>query len=155
MLISPAHVMLIWIVMHGQSLSLCETHAHTHTMHTFCLCGLTIKTVYSAATHSTAHTLNCVNVWVCVIFRGCHSHKWFSPVFNYWLCGLRICVRYLPLIREVWCVHKALQKLFFFFLNHFLELLDVSDFNPWNQLFLLFIWILKTVSSRRLDGERV
>lgn len=42
------------------------------------LCWGTIKTVSNAATYSTAHTLNCVNVWVHIIFLGCHSLRLFS-----------------------------------------------------------------------------
>lgn len=46
-------------------------------------CWGTIKTVSNVATHSSARTLNCVNVWVHMIFQGCHSLRLFSPVFNY------------------------------------------------------------------------
>ena len=61
-----------------------HTHTHTHTHIPLSLCWGTIKTVSNAATYSSAHTLNCVNVWVHIIFQGCHSLRLFSPVFNYW-----------------------------------------------------------------------
>lgn len=70
-------------------LTLARSHTHVHLS----LCWGTIKTVYNAATYSSARTLNCVNVWVHVIFQGCHSLRLFSPVFNYWapwLCRLRM-----------------------------------------------------------------
>ena len=92
LLVFPHRTMVIRVVMHALSLAFSlphthtHTHAHTHT-HThipLSLCWGTIKTVSNAATYSSAHTLNCVNVWVHIIFQGCHSLRLFSPVFNYW-----------------------------------------------------------------------
>lgn len=65
---------------HAYTLSLCHTHMHRFPR--LCAGGL-LKTVSNAATYSSAHTLNCVNVWVHIIFQGCHSPRLFSPVFNY------------------------------------------------------------------------
>lgn len=74
--------MLVRCAGHPSLLSLSHTHTHAHIP--LSLCWGTIKTVSNAATYSSAHTLNCVNVWVHIIFQGCHSLGLFSPVFNYW-----------------------------------------------------------------------
>ncbi len=67
---------------HACTLSVSNTLTHAHIP--LSLCWGTIKTLSNAATYSSAHTLNCVNVWVHIIFQGCHSLRLFSPVFNYW-----------------------------------------------------------------------
>lgn len=63
---------------HAYTLSLCHTHMHRFPR--LCAGGL-LKTVSNAATYSSAHTLNCVNVWVHIIFQGCHSPD-YSALFS-------------------------------------------------------------------------
>ena len=47
---------------HAHTRTHTHTHKHTHSHIPLSLCWGTIKTVSNAATYSSAHTLNCVNV---------------------------------------------------------------------------------------------